>query len=303
MQQLYDVVGLGIASFDLIGVAASEPALGAKQPLAGWIEASGGPVATALVTLARLGLRAAMLGAVGDDGYGARIIADLEREGVAVAGMQVRPGGSHIAFVLAEPGRDRRTIWWHNDRAALDGFRPDPALLTSARALLIDTHMPEVALPAAQAMRAAGGLVMIDAERLKESTLALLPFCDVQIVSARFGREATGADDPAAAARALHERYGKLVVVTNGAAGSWCVSQTEAFHAPAFAVEVVDTTGAGDVFHGAFLYGLLQGWPLRATARFASATAALKCRAFGGRAGIPTLAEVQALLCREEAGR
>jgi ribokinase len=138
-------------------------------------------------------------------------------------------------------------------------------------------------------MREAGGLVMLDAERVKDGTLDLLPLCDVQIVSEQFGRQATGEDDPAQAARALHARYGNLAVVTAGERGSWCVGWGEAFHTPAFRVNVVDTTGAGDVFHGGFLYGLLKDWPLRHVARFASAMAALKCRSAGGRAGIPYL--------------
>lgn len=295
MQQ-YDVLGLGVATLDYIGTVASEPLLGRKQPLANWQEAGGGPVATALVTLVRLGLKVGMAGAVGDDVYGPRILADLQQAGVATEAIQVQRGGSHVAFVLAEPGSDRRTVWWHNDPAVLRGVTLDAALVQSARALLIDTHMPDAALRAAQIMQAAGGLVMIDAERVKEQTLELLPYCDALVVSENFGREATGENEPERSAQALHNRYGKLVVVTAGEQGSWCVAPGEAFHTPAFAIEVVDTTGAGDVFHGGFLYGLLQGWSLRQVARFASATAALACRAIGGRAGIPTLTEVEALL-------
>ncbi len=294
--QRFDVVGLGVATLDFVGVAAGEPILGIKQQLAQWHEAGGGPVATGLVTLARLGLRACMAGAVGNDRYGQIILDGLRSEGVAVDGMQVRPGQSHIAFVLAEPGSDRRTVWWHNDRSVLDGLPLDRDLIASARALHLDTLLPDTALEAAWIMRDAGGLVLLDAERFKESTVPLLPYCDVQIVSERFGRESTGEPDPARAARALHARYGKLVVVTAGEQGSWCVSREEAFHTPAFRVSVEDTTGAGDVFHGAFLYGLLQHWPVRRVARFASAAAALKCRKAGGRAGIPTRQEIDELL-------
>jgi ribokinase len=295
MQQL-DVVGLGVATLDFIAVAAQEPVLGTKQRAAEWHEAGGGPVATALVTLARLGARTCMLGGVGDDAYGPRIIGDLQGEGVATEGMQIHPGSSHVAFALAEPANGRRTIWWHNDEAVLECVTVDPALVQSARFLLIDSYLPDAALAAAEAMHAAGGLVMIDMGHVREEVMHLLPHCDLYVVSERFGYEATGEEQPERAARALHERYGKLVVVTAGERGSWCVSAGEAFHTPAFSMPIVDTTGAGDVFHGGFLYGLLQGWSLRATARFASATAALKCRAAGGRAGIPTLAEVEALL-------
>ncbi|NJM08663.1 sugar kinase, partial [Candidatus Gracilibacteria bacterium] len=152
------------------------------------------------------------------------------------------------------------------------------------------------ALQAAQWVRAAGGVVMLDAERVKETTLDLLPHSDYQVVSERFARQATDSDDPAEGARILHERYGQVAVVTCGERGSWLAAPGEFFHTPAFTVETVDTTGAGDVFHGAFMHGVLAGWSLRTTARFASAVAALKCRELGGRAGIPSLSEVQALL-------
>ncbi len=292
----FDVVGVGIAGLDLIGVAAAEPQLGAKQPLAGWLEQGGGPVATALAAIARLGGRAALVTAVGDDADGARIIAGLRDAGVDVSAVQVRPGASHVAFVLAEPGRDRRTVWWHNDPAVLAGLALDRAAIASARALLIDTHMPEAASVAARWMREAGGLVMIDAERVRPSTLELLPLCDLLVVSERFGREATGLDDPREAAQALHSRYGRLALVTCGAAGSWCAHAGELFHTPAFAVEPVDTTGAGDVFHGAMLYALLRGDDVRAAVRFASAAAAISCTGLGGRGKLPAVEEVAALM-------
>ncbi len=301
MAVLYDVIGLGIASWDLLGVASRDPLMGAKQPLAQWHESSGGPVATALVTLARLGKRTAMVSAVGNDGYGPRIRADLQREGVATEAVLVQPGQSHVAFILVEPEQGRRTVWWHNDRTVLDRIQLDQGLLRRARALHIDTHVPEVALLAARWMREQGRLVMIDAERYRETTAALLPYCNAIVVSERFGREMTGMEEPAQAARAIAALYGEaLVVVTAGERGCWCVGLGEDFHMPAYPVPVLDTTGAGDVFHGAFLYGLLEEWPLRRVAQFASATAALKCRAPGGRAGIPTRAEVEALVQQME---
>jgi sulfofructose kinase len=301
MKNSYDVVGLGIASWDMIGSTSREPLLGAKQPLESWIEASGGPVATALVTLARFGMRTCLVSAVGDDTYGSRIIADLRQEGVETNEITIHSGASHVAFVLVEPEHSRRTVWWHNDRSVLEKIEMNRQTITSARALHIDTHLPECALQAAQWMREAGGLVLIDAERYSERTAHVLPFCDAIVVSERFGREATGEQDIRQAAQDLFGRYSPLVVVvTAGERGSWCVHQNESFHTPAFPCTIVDTTGAGDVFHGAFLYGLLRHWSFREIVRFASATAALKCRAFGGRAGIPQREEVFRLLEQTE---
>jgi ribokinase len=292
----YDVIGVGIASLDMIGVAKAEPRLGAKQALGRWIEMGGGPVATGLVTAARLGARVAFAGAVGDDGYGARILAGLAEAGVDTAGAHIRPGGSHVAFVLAEPGRDRRTVFWHNDRGVLTGLRLDRELVTSARALMLDSHMPEAAAQAAGWMRATGGLVMIDAERTREGTLDLLPLCDLIVVSSNFGREATGFEEPWEAARALQGRYERLALVTCGAEGSWCAHEGELFHTPAFEIEPLDTTGAGDVFHGALLYAILRGDEVRRAVRFASAAAAISCTGLGGRGNLPTLGEVEGML-------
>lgn len=292
----YDVVGVGIASLDLIGVAKAEPQLGAKQGLGDWIEMGGGPVATALATLSRLGARTALASAVGDDVYGARILAGLQAAGVDVTAVQVRAGGSHVAFVLAEPGRDRRTVWWHNDPAVLTKLSLDRKLITSARALLIDTHMPEAAEAAARWMRLTGGLVMIDGERVRDGTLDLLPHCDLLVVSERFGRDATGLEEPWAAAQALHDRYERLALVTCGAEGSWCAHEGELFHTPAFEIESLDTTGAGDVFHGALLYALLRDDDVRTAVRFASAAAALSCCGLGGRGSLPTVGEVESML-------
>lgn len=292
----YDVVGVGVATLDFIGVAASEPVLGAKQPVAQWLEGGGGPVATALVAIARLGGRTCLQTAVGDDPYGQRIIADLQAEGVDTAGVQVVHGASHVAFVLAEPGIGRRSIWWHNDPRVLNGCAPSRELVCSARALHLDTHLLDVALVTARWMHEAGGIVMIDAERPSEAAERLLPLCDYMVVSELFGREVTGQDDLGVAARQLQRDYGGVAVMTAGEQGSWCCDGDALFHTPAFPVEAVDTTGAGDVFHGSLLYALLHDYDLRGALRFASATAALKCRAPGGRAGIPTLAEVEALI-------
>jgi ribokinase len=255
-------------------------------------------VATALVTVARLGGQVCLQTAVGDDAYGQRIIAELQAEGVATDNIQVVHGDSHVAFVLAEPGKGRRTIWWHNDRRVLDGCVPSKEVICSARALHIDTHLLDAALQAATWMHEAGGIVMIDAERPSEAAVRLLPLCDYMVVSEPFSQAITGEKDLSVAAQVLQQRYGGVAVVTAGEYGSWCCDGDAPFRTPAFPVTAVDTTGAGDVFHGSMLYALLRGDVLQDALRFASATAALKCRAPGGRAGIPTLVEVERLMNR-----
>ncbi|NTV63662.1 MAG: sugar kinase, partial [Oscillochloris sp.] len=217
-------------------------------------------------------------------------------EGVDTVGMQVRPGNSHVAFVLAEPGQDRRSLWFRTDPEVLAAIQIDRGLISAGRALHLDLYTGEAGLQAARWARAAGIPVMLDAERVRDHVLDLLPLCTWPVVSANFGRAFTGEAEPAAAAAALHARYGALVVVTAGEHGSWCAHQGEVFHTPAFAISPLDTTGCGDVFHGGLLYALLRGDPPRHALRFASAVAALKTRAYGGRAGIPSLAEVETLI-------
>ncbi|WP_298817319.1 sugar kinase [Chloroflexus sp.] len=291
----FDVVGIGVASWDMIGIAATPPALGRKQPLAGYVEMGGGPVATALATLARLGARTALVSAVGNDRYGEAIRADLARFGVDTSFVAVKPGSSHVAFVLAEPGSDRRTIWWHNDAQVFADLTFPAELATKTRALLIDSHLP-AALPAAQQVRAAGGRIMLDAERVNPTVLELMPLCDDIVVSANFARAITGLSDLARATQTLAERYRRIVVVTAGEAGSWACDGNELLYTPAFPTQPLDTTGCGDVFHGALLFAMLRGDPLPTALRFASAAAALKTRGFGGRSALPTLIEVEALM-------
>jgi ribokinase len=159
----------------------------------------------------------------------------------------------------------------------------------------------DAALQACAWAREAGVAVVADAEVHHERMAELLERCDVIIPSEDFACEATAASDYRDAARAMFDRHAQssprpVVVVTAGTRGCFGVSRAGEFHQPAFRVPVVDTTGCGDVFHGAFIYAMCQGWDLPRCAQLASATAALKCRRLGGRAGIPTRVEVDAFL-------
>jgi len=132
--------------------------------------------------------------------------------------------------------------------------------------------------------------------QVDEDMVTLVGLTDVLICGSGFGPAMTGKQEIWEAGAALLNRGPRLVVQTEGAAGSYTTTAAECFHTPAFQVEVVDTTGAGDVFHGAYIFGLLQGWDNQRIARFASAASAIKCTHLGGRSGIPGLAEVQKFL-------
>lgn len=297
------VVGLGQCSLDLLGRLEDYPAVDQKVELAEVLVQGGGPVATALVTLARLGVATAFAGRCGDDDHGHCIRGGLEGEEVDCRWLRFDAGASSQFAFIAVDGVARRTIFWHRGNARpLGAAELPPALLSGVRVLHLDGLQAEAALAAARRAREAEVTTVLDGGTWREGTRELLPYIDHLVVSERFARQvvsdgpATGALDP------LLDFGPRAVTVTLGAAGSVSRDQRGAtYHQAAFAVPAVDTTGCGDVFHGGYIYGLLQDWPLPRTLRFAAACAALKTRALGGRTAIPTLGEVEALLAAQPA--
>jgi ribokinase len=162
--------------------------------------------------------------------------------------------------------------------------------------LHIDNHEPEAAIQAAKWANEAGIIVLMDAGSVRHRVIDLLEHVDVLIASHRFGRDCTGVDNPMKAAESMLSGRRKISIITCGEDGCACATPEERFHVPAFKVDVVDTTGAGDVFHGAFSFGLAKGWNAREVATFASAVAAIKCGSLGGRQGIPTYEETISFL-------
>ncbi len=295
-----DVVGLGLNAMDYIAVVPRFPRPGGKTDIAHLRLEPGGQVATALTVCARMGLAARYLGSVGADPLGQLQMESLEREGIDVSSVRVvADAASQMAVILLEEGVGERTILWHRDRRLT--FPPEAVstgVVASGRILHLDGRDSAAALGAARSARALGVPVIVDIDRLyDEDTARLLGTVDYLIAAEEFGRSLTGLDDPADAALALAERFPQAVTgVTLGARGAVFVLDGRPERSPAFEVEVRDTTGAGDVFHGAFIVGLLRGWDIRRTIRFAHAAAAMKCRQLGARRGIPTVEAVDAFL-------
>jgi sugar/nucleoside kinase (ribokinase family) len=246
----------------------------------------GGQVATALTTCARLGLKARYIGSVGADSWGKAQLDSLREEKLEIHVREVEGAASQVAIIFLEEGVGERTILWRRDPALqypVEELRPE--LITSARILHLDGCDAAAAIQAARWARAAGIPIVVDIDEIYDSsTHELLRLVDYLIASSDF------AQDP----RDLAGRYGCPVVgITRGAEGALFLNRGKLMRSSAFKVPVVDTTGAGDVFHGAFIYGLLQNWDLEEVIRFAHAVAAMKCMHFGARRGIPTLSEVQ----------
>ena len=298
----FDVVGLGLSTVDHLGVVEALPSFDEVAFVSDYDQQGGGPVATALVTLARLGARVAYLGKRGDDDGGRIIHADFVRYGVDDRSI-VAPGAiSPLSYIAVERGTGQRAIFFYpGSTGELEPAELERGTIASARYLHLEGWFPSAALQAAAWAREDETEVVLDGTMVGPHSQALVSLTDVLIADANFPRELTGLDHPESAGRALLAMGPRIVVITLGSQGALALSDDAMLRQPAFSVSAVDTTGAGDVFHGAFIFGLLQDWQLDRVLRFASATAALKCTRLGGRAGIPTLAGVEAFL--QEAGK
>ena len=304
MKKQFDVIGIGYTALDYLGIVPHLPREDTKLEVRDFTIQGGGPTATALVTLRRLGLSAAYVGKIGDDGFGARMLEELRAEHVNVESVIVEPGAtSQFAFIMVDAATAARTILW--TRGTVSRLAPDEAdldLVASARALLIDDLQPEAALAAAARAREEKIPVLIDAGSLREGIRELLPLCDYIIASEHFARQISGGPNVEKALEALAAFKPKVAAVTLGARGCLAFADGRRIEVPGFEVKAVDTTGAGDVFHGAYLFGVLQDWDALGCCVFANAVAALKCRKLGGRAGIPSFAEAVAFISTRDPG-
>jgi ribokinase len=284
----FQVFGLGQCSLDYIGRIAAYPRPDSKCEFSEMAVQGGGPVATALVALARWGVTGTFTGIVGDDDFGRAIVASLVDEGIDLTGLQTRRGaGSQFAFITAETG-GRRTIFWRRPTGPPLQTGDVPFdLLRRARVFHTDGIFPEAALAAAGSARRAGVAVVVDAGSLREGMLDLARQSDFFIASESFARDFIGGDDPREACRRLGELGPDLVGVTLGERGCVALVDGEFIEQPAWPVEATDTTGCGDVFHGGFIYGLLRGWKAAHSLAYAAWAAAMTSRRLGGREGIP----------------
>jgi ribokinase len=257
-----------------------------------------------MVAVSRLGGRAAYVGKLGDDAFGRFVVEELEKDGVSAEHCVISRGGSaRFAFVLVDREKGTRTIIWSQKGvSALEEREVDWGSVLSTRVLLLDEHEPVASVAAARAAKKSGIRVVLDAEKVSAVTRELVKLADTVIVPARFAFELTGEGTVEGAAGRMARELGGTVVVTAGVEGAFYADGAERFHQPAFRVDVVDTTGAGDVFHGAFAFALLHEWNARERTEFSSAVAALKCRKLGGRAGIPVLRETLAFLAERCGG-
>lgn len=302
MTKKFDVIGLGVSTLDVISLVEHFPAQDEVQRALAVTVQGGGPVATAMVTLARLGARVAMLDHLGDDWRGGLIRREFLREGVSSEYLRLSEGfTSSIASVLVRQADGARAIAYAPGTVPeVSGADVPGDVIASARMFHLNGRHWEACIQACRHARNSQVPVSFDggAHRYRPQLRELIPLTDVCIVARDFAEQYSRETELHKAAKALLGEGPSLVVITDGIRGSWIYPrQGDAFHQPAYLLpEVVDTTGCGDSYHGAFLFGLLKGLGLRQTAALASAVAALNSQALGGRSGLPSLEQVATFL-------
>jgi sulfofructose kinase len=294
----FDIVGIGRNSWDRIALVDSYPPSDTKVEVRTLDIQPGGQVATAMVSAARLGARTRYLGKFGDDAGGRAVRAALAREGIDLSESRVITGVSNqSAFIVVDGKKKTRNVFGHVDprlRITPDDFSHEA--VTSGRILYLGGRNPTEMLPFARIGRDSGCLVAVDADSAADGITDLLASAHVAICPENFLREFTREKNLRKALHLIRKMGPSLVCATRGAKGAVMVLHEDLFQTPAFRVDVADTTGAGDVFHGALLVGLLERLSGRELLRLANASAALKCRKLGGQRGIPRRTEVERFL-------
>lgn len=296
-----EVVGLGYCVYDIVAIVAGTPDFDnvAMTPLTELVHDGGGQVGTALTALARLGAQAGYVGVLGNDQEGFWLREQFVCEGVDIARLRLgKEVGTNICLVLVEEATARRAILCRR-RVRPGDLRLDEAdreSIQAARVLHLDGQFMPAAIQAARWAREAGVKICYDGNHPRPGLDELLPLVDWLVVARPFPAAYTGLSDPQQAAEALLVLGPEVLVVTDGERGCQVWAGGGRFRADGFPVPAVDTTGAGDAFHGAFIYAMLQDWKMQRVVRFANAAAALNCLSLGGRRGLPSLPQVQALL-------
>lgn len=297
----YDVVGLGTVVVDHLVRLSHHPVQDAKTNIIGDAYQIGGPVPTAQVMLSRLGKKCALLGSWGDDQYGSLIAEVLTAENLDLSGSRLLPGTrSGYSQIWIDESACTRTIACYRPELCLQPADLDESILTQAHAVHLDGWPQTTCLHAAQIAQHAGVKVCLDAGSLKPGMEELIPYLNVMNCPRRFITEYLNTDDVLAAGSELLQQGPDLVTITDGVNGAWLFTESVRLHCEALPVLSLDTTGAGDVFSGALLYGILEDWPVERTLKFACITAALKCERLGNRDALPTLAEIEAVLQTKE---
>ena len=297
------MVGVGLNATDTLIVIPHFPAYGGKVPFEREILSPGGQVASALVACSRLGLRTKYIGTVGDDERGRIQMDSLLASGIKLDDLEVRKNcANQSAYIVIDQSTGERTVFWRRDDCLrIDPDSITPEKITCARLLHIDGHDTPAVAHAAEIARRHGVPVSVDVDTIYPGFDRVLPNVDYLVASSEFPARWTSESDPFKALEIIQNLYGmRVAAMTLGAHGALARFEGRFYYSPAFVVNCVDTTGAGDVFHGAFCYAVLQKMPLGEALEFSNAMAALNCTALGARGGIASIDQAKALMLRAE---
>jgi sulfofructose kinase len=292
-----DVVGVGLNATDTLIPVAHYPPRGSKVEFRSAKVLPGGQVATAMIACQQWGLRTRYVGKVGDDSAASLHRAEFDRAGVEAHLLTAHGCPSQQAFILVDDSGERTVLWKRDDRLTLRPTELQQDWIVNARALHVDGHDTAAAAAAAGWARAANIPVIADVDDLYPGVETLLKTIDYLITSRDIPGRLMEEPDLKKSLPALQKRFGsRLTAATLGEEGVLAWNGTQFHYATAFHVQPVDTTGAGDIFHAGFIYGLLQGWPLPRQLDFACAAAALNCTAIGARGSIQPVAFIEHLI-------
>src|SRR3984957_9761614 len=292
-----DLVGVGLNAIDTLIPLPHYPELGSKVEFRSANILPGGQVASAVIACQRWGLRTSYVGKVGEDRF-----ADIHRAEFAKAGVEAhlfaaQGCASQQAFILVDDTGERTVLWKRDNNLTLRPEELKQEWIVEARALHVDGHDTAAAIQAAMWAKASGVPVIADLDEVYPGVQGLLGNIDYLIASRDIPGRLTGETNLRAGLRALQNKYGcRLTAATLGHEGVMAWDGSQFHYAAAFRVESVDTTGAGDIFHAGFIYGLLCGWPLSRQLDFACAAAALNCKAIGARGGIQSVEAIENLI-------
>ena len=305
MQHDIRIAGIGHCCQDSICIVENYPQEDSSTHILSIDDSQGGgAVATALAAASRLGVPSAMLANLGDDSIGDKILEGFRAFHVDASCVQRFPGErSSSSIVMVNPKKGTRTKFpYRENLPALTFDEKRRAMIAGAQVLHLDGTRYENALAGAQIAKEVGTLVSLDGcsiQKDNDKNIALAAMADILIMNAVYPFAVSGEEDREKALAFMAGLGDKQVVVmTAGSNGSYAWIDGRMEHFPAFSVNAVDTTGAGDVFHGAFLVKWLESRDIRSSIRFASAVSALKCQKPGGRSGIPTREAAEAFLAQ-----
>jgi sulfofructose kinase len=294
--RLIDVVGVGANSVDFVYRVPSFPSPDssfAKRRISEHLISCGGQVTTALATCAAMGLRTSYIGTIGSDHNGGRMREELNGRGIDTTHAVARKAASPFAVILLDDRHGERMVLWHRDPAiVLTSGEVDRKAVTTARLLHVDDVDLAASIQSANLAVAAGKPVTSDIERTTEDVRSLIDAVTIPIFAEHVPTELTGETNLPRALERLRRPHHSMICVTLGPRGALLLAGHDVIHEPGISVQTLDTTGAGDIFRGAFIYALLRGDAPRDIVRFANAAAALSCSRVGAMSSIPSLEEI-----------